>query len=384
MFKEARCLTRRHAVYRFALLACLGTVPGATVYAGALKWDFSGFGTLAGVKTDEDIAQYRLELRQGEGATSDIDWGLHSKLGAQVTVDFGEPFSLTAQAIAQRRGQDDLDPELEWFYASYRPASWLDIRAGRLLMPELMASDYRSVGFAQPTATPPALVYIWASVTSFEGVQLYNRIPLGEGLLSIQTSVGESDEVFWFASSPLTVDLGPPFGSFIAPPDMNVKFENLYAVNLAYEWSDWLVRAVKLEHDISFQGSLFGPPEFEQTFTGLGLQYDNGRLLVMAEHVDRSDAATAQYVLLGWRFGKWLPSVTFAESDVTDPLLGQDIGYDSTAFALRYDVTQSMAIKLQWEEAPAVLDSSLSPWLDAYPGFSGDREVISFSLDFVF
>lgn len=379
MLKDARSVIWRHALYRFALLACVGVMPGAAVYADALKWDFSGFGTLAGVKTDEDIAKYRLELRQGDGASSDIDWGLHSKLGAQATVDFGESFSLTAQAIVQRRGQDDLDPELEWLYASYRPASWFDIRAGRLVMPELMASDYRSVGYAQPTATPPALVYIWASVTSFEGAQLYNRIPLGEGLLSIQTSVGESDEVFWFASAPVTVPT--PFGPLIVPPDINVRVRNLLAVNFAYEWSNWLVRAVKLEHDLSFPGSLFGSGEFEQTFEGLGLQYDNGRLLAMAEHIDRSDAATAQYVLLGWRFGKWLPSVTFAESDVRDFITQQDIGYDGTSLALRYDVSQSMAVKLQWEETPA---ANTSLWLDTYPGFSGDREVISFSLDFVF
>jgi hypothetical protein len=379
MFKEVHCVTWRHALFRFALLVCVGAVPGATVYADVLEWDFSGFGTLAGVKTDEDIAKYRLDLRQGEGASSDIDWGLHSKLGVQAAADFGESFSLTAQAVAQRRGQDDMDPELEWLYASYRPASWFDIRAGRLVMPELMASDYRSVGYAQPTATPPALVYIWASVSSFEGAQLYNRIPLGEGLLSIQTSVGESDEVFWFSSAPVTVPT--PFGPLTVPPDLDIRVRNLRAVNVAYEWSDWLVRAVNLEHDLSFPDSLFGPGEFEQTFKGLGVQYDNGRLLVMAEHVDRSDAATAQYVLLGWRFDKWLPSATFAESDVTDPITLQDVSYDSTSFALRYDISRSMAVKLQWEETPA---ANTSLWLDVYPGFGGDREVISFSLDFVF
>jgi hypothetical protein len=104
----------------------------------------------------------------------------------------------------------------------------------------------------------------------------------------------------------------------------------------------------------------------------------------MAESIDRSDVATAQYVLVGWRFDRWLPSVTFAQSEVIDGFAQTKRNYDSKTFALRYDITQSMAIKLQWEEVPYEYTNNFTQWLDVYPGSGGDREVISFGLDFVF
>lgn len=370
----------RNRTLRQLVLLIYAAMPAAAAYADGIKWDFDGFGTLAGIKTDEDIARYRLDLRQGDGATSDdIDWGLQSKLGAQLTVDFGEQFSVTAQAVAQRRGQDDMDPELEWLYASYRPASWFDIRAGRLVMPELMMSDYRSVGYAQPTVTPPALVYIWASVSQFEGAQIYNRIPLGKGLLTLQTSAGEADEDFWVATSPQV------FGPDTFPPTLNLKLEKLRAFNVIYEWDDWLLRGVRIEQELTLSSSASPPfPALDQTFKGFGVQYDNGQLLVMAESIDRSDVATAQYILLGWRFDRWLPSVTFSQSEVIDGFAQTKRNYDSKTFALRYDITQNMAIKLQWEEVPYEYTNTFTQWLDVYPGSGGDREVISFGLDFVF
>lgn len=381
---ESRKNRGRYRALRYltALIGAAGLVSGSA-HAAELDWNFSGFGTVAGVKTDEEIARYRLDLRQGDGASDDIDWGLHSKLGAQLKASLGEQFSVTTQAVAQRRGPDDMDPELEWLYASYRPTSWFDLRAGRLIMPELMLSDYRSVGYAQPTVTPPALVYIWASVSQFEGAQLLNRISLGNGLLSIQTSAGEADEDFWIATEPQTG------GPVPLPPSTNLKFEDLRGINVTYESGNWLFRGVNIEEDATLPNSLVAPGSsttIDQTFKGLGLQYDNGDLLVMAETIERTDIATAQYLLAGWRFGRWMPSITFVESQVTDQVTREKIDYDSSMLSLRYDVADDMALKLQWEEVPADLINNYSQWLNSYPGMSagGDREVISFGMDFIF
>ena len=361
---------------RAALFVCTGCILSGTADAGETDWHLSGFGTLAGVKTDEDTAKYRLDLRQGDGATSDVDWGLLSKAGAQLSVDFGRQFSITAQAVAQRRGQDDMNPEIEWLYASYRPVSWFDIRVGRLVMPELMMSDYRSVGYAQPTLTAPAIVYLWGSVSQFEGAQILNRIPLAGGLLTLQASTGEAKDDFWINTEPTAIAPG-----VIAPPYMEARFENMRALNATYEWGNWLLRTVRVEGDTIFP---IISVRTEQSFTGFGLQYDNGHLLVMAESIDRSDSASAEYVMFGWQFGKWLPSATFSHSKVVEQVTLQNINYNSKMFALRYNISKNLAAKLQWEEVPADFINGFNQWLDAYPGFSGDRKVISLGLDFVF
>lgn len=340
--------------------------------ANAADWRFNGFGTVAGTWTDEDNVEYRVEMTQSEGATSDIDWGLRSKLGAQLSGEFTPEWSLTGQVLAKRRGDQDMDPDLQWFYASYRPASWFDLRVGRLVLPVFMLSDSRPVGFSQPFVEPPGHVYIDASLEEFDGAQMINRFPVGQGSLSIQTSAGSSEVEFVLGNG---------------LPDVDLEVKDIVNLNVIYEVGDWMLRAGMQRADVEPKQNSFIPP-VEDTFSGVGLQYDNGRLLVMAEQVKREtdpDIAdsTASYILAGWRFGRWLPSVTVAERD-TDDTATPFGDSESTALTLRYDVRNDMAIKAQWEQASP--DTTI--WLGAETNplfFVGDdRDVYTVSVDFVF
>ena len=355
---------------RAMLFVCTGCTICCNAGAGEADWHISGFGTIAGAMTDEDVAEYRTEQTQSKGATSDVDWGLHSVLGMKLSVDLGEQWSLTTQAVARRNGSDDLVPNLDWLYLSYHPRSWFDLRAGRFIMPAFLLSDYLEVGYAQPTIGPPAHVYIQGSISTFEGLQLFNRFPVGTGSLSIQTSAGSSE-----------ADI------YVQSPDFKLVFDinNLASINANYEWNNWLLRAGFLQADFS-PDPLY---TLETKFTSLGVQYDNGKLLFIAERITResepiTDSVTAQYILAGWHFGKWLPSITYSEANVEYIwLVNVQADSEATALTLRYDLSRSTAIKLQWEQVPPTADAL---WLNPYPAFLAgkDREIVSFGLDFVF
>jgi hypothetical protein len=353
---------------RISLIIGLCNLPLGVAYAqtGGINWNFQGFGSVAGVQTDEDRAEFRRDVREANGADKDLDFGQRSNLGAQLSVNFNEQWSATAQAVAKRRGEDDMDPDLEWLYAAYKPHPWFNLRAGRLVMPELLISDYRSVHFAQPTIGPPAQVYIFGSITSFDGAQVLSNITLGDGILTLQLSGGSAEEEFFFTGFP--------------PQD--IEQDNIQALNVRYEWGNWLVRGVTMESDITqeFTGAV------ESEFQAYGVQYDNGSLSMTSEFLDREGVAEAAYLQLGYRFGKWQPSVTYTELDMPGFGMG-DIETDGTSLALRYDLTSSVALKLQYEEA-----NPMNFWMwtntPAFPSpyyFDLDnRKITSFSVDFIF
>lgn len=347
---------------RLLAFVILVNLPVGAVYADGIDWDFRGFGSIAGAKTGTDRAEYRLDLLQGKGADSDIDWGLHSNLGAQIRADFSDQFSVTGQAVAKRRADDDMDPDLEWLYASYRPASWFDLRAGRLVMPEFLISDYRSVGYAQPTIGPPSTIYVYGSITQFEGAQILNKLPVGDGVLTLQTSAGSAEHDFYF-------------GGF----DFKFEMENILGLAMTYERGNWMLRASNLNGDV--EAGPGGPTEAK--FKAIGAQYDNGKLFATLESIDRVDVAKAHYLMFGYRFGKWQPTVTYTDSAISN-FFGPDIDSETTAFTLRYDMTANTAVKAQWEEVP---HANFWMWLtDDFSFFAGDekQEVVSFSLDFIF
>lgn len=366
-------------------------------------WQLSGYGTIGASVTSESSSEFRVEMTQFKGVKDDIDFGLRSKLAVQLTAEFDSKFSATGQVLAKRRGDKDLDPEVEWLFASYKPISEFDLRAGRLALPIFMLSDFRSVGFAQPFVEPPGNVYIDASVSRFDGVQLLNRFDLGSGSLQIQTSLGDSSEEILLGAI-----------SFLPPIDTDI--DEIQAINFVYEWKNWSFRAGKFIADIDFPETILqldvpsplpmGPPtvtinrplsevlpDFEDDFTGYGIQYDNGTLVTMVEITRRSakSASTGtrftdsdvSYALVGWRFGDWLPSAMITDRENNSPLSAITVSnYKTTTLTLRYDLSTNMALKFQYEEV-APDDAT---WLNTSPAFTAgeDQNVYTISFDFVF
>lgn len=335
----------------------------------------SGFGTVGAMVTDNDGAQYRSDIRQSRGADESVDFGVDSRLGLQANVTFNDTFSAVGQLLTSRRDSDR--PVVEWLYAQANLPAGFSLQLGRMVLPTFMVSDSRAVGYASHWLRAPQEIYAQYPGSWFDGGQLQYKATLGPVNLTAQLAAGQSE-----------VDAS------VLDTDVTLDFENQLAVNLLLETGDWLFRLGRAQADVALSGIPL--PELEDIFTGAGFQYDNGTLLVMGEYATRRQSGAAPfrsegpfdsdswYLSSGWRFGAWMPYVTYSRLSPKGPIFGGDADDETTAIGVRWDAMNDVAVKAQYQWIDAGLRTS---YVNASPAFAANRptvEALSVAVDFIF
>lgn len=339
------------------------------------EFKFSGFGTLGMASTDNDNAEFRTGFRQDRGAKKTANIGVDSRLGLQLNGKFNNTLSGVAQVVSSHIDGKDT-PRVEWLYGQANVTPWLDVRVGRMVMPAFMVSDSLNVGYSAHWVRPPAEAYGLYPASAFDGVQFVVHTQWGNTNVSAQVSAGQSEAHVYMSGL-----------------DFKTKMPSLTAVNLMLENGNWSLRLGQVRSPGS---ELINPAfssKFDDTFTGIGAQYDDGKLLVMSEYLTRrSDKGLASngrvdsdssYVSAGYRFGAWMPYLTLSEFKPKTPA-----GYSLTkssrqtsAIGLRWDAYKNLAIKAQYESAePSVQFVNAVPSLASVPTV----KVLSLAVDFVF
>jgi hypothetical protein len=350
----------------------------------------SGYGTVGVASANRDGLQLRSSLSQSQGADGKPDFGVDSRLGLQGVATINPEWSVTAQLLGERRrtdssatSNDDFDVGFEWLFGQYAPTSNLSLRAGRVVLPAFMISDSRNVGYAQPWLRAPMEVYGGMPLTTLDGVQALWRIPVGPATITVQPSYGGSS--YNLVASNLVI---------------KSRATNVKSLNLMGEYGDWTVRyglviGTSKNLQLGLLNAIPGfsalPPveyDMKDRFTSLGLQYDDGTALFMAEWARRKQnnlpAApalynaipipggggatvgdiytygipgllpgfagrplamnTSYYVGGGWHFGKWLPMLVYGHTK-DDQNLSPTM--HSITASVRYDLTNGVALKAQ-------------------------------------
>lgn len=344
----------------------------------------SGFGTLGYVTTDTNRAEFRANPRQDKGATkSDGDWGVDSRLGLQANVTFNDMFSAVGQLYISRRDGDS-SPEAEWLFVQADMAEGVSLRAGRMVMPTFLLSDFRQVGYAQHWLRAPVEVYGAFNTTSFDGVQAIFRRQIGDYNLTTQISAGVSEDEYIY---------GTTAGVLIKTKEENNR---LLSANIMLERGDWgfrLAHTQKRDVELSYAGQQVA--RGDDKFTSVGVQYDDGNLLVMSEYIwrhwnVRKDMggkydSEAFYVTAGYRFGSVMPYATYSQIDPLGD--GYRNGTDvrkTKAVGVRWDLMRNLAFKAQYEEVTGGTGDQLMPFNDAFRNDMPKVRAYSASLDFVF
>jgi hypothetical protein len=120
--------------------------------------------------------------------------------------------------------------------------------------------------------------------------------------------------------------------------------------------------------------------------SGIGLQYDNGRLLVISEYLTRRSTnelvdSNNYYISSGYRFGTLMPYVTASRLAGVGKLSNED---ESTeAFGVRWDMMKNTALKVQLERTRM---NSVTQFVNVAPPGPSDTKVnvLSVAVDFVF
>ncbi len=143
-----------------AALLLLGIYPSILV-AESSSVALDGFATLGVVGTDLDHADFVADAFEPEGAGYTRDWSLEvdSRLGLQWSANPGGRVSGVVQIIAEQQADDEFVPDVEWANISVEVANDFSVRAGRIVLPIFINTQFRKVGFALPWVRPPPEVY---------------------------------------------------------------------------------------------------------------------------------------------------------------------------------------------------------------------------------
>lgn len=418
-----------------ALLLC-GTAAQAREFSDIFT--LRGYGTLGVVHSDERHADFvGAALVQPEGAGHSDEWStaVDSKNALQIDMTFSDRLSGVVQLISEGISNNTWDgdtnkrffPSLEWANLSYRVSDELTVRAGRIVDPFFISSEYRKVGYASHWVRPPVEVYGAQPFTSSDGADVTYRSKL--------------------AGATNTVRLH--YGVQALRNDVFKAHVKLSGINDAIEMGALTLRAAYKRTEFGAPSAAFGPlfdpfiaatgsipggesaareaarllqvydPSGDQSFDTYtaGLSYDPGAWFIMSEAVSLKSSGLvldtiSGYVSGGYRIDKLTPYLTYARTHtelrsepgvplaglppqlaglgaaingVVAGLAGSDTSQQTFSLGMRWDVASAIALKAQYDYID--LDSG-SPGMLAnlQPGFKrgGDLSVLSLTLDYVF
>lgn len=300
-----------------------------------------------------------------------------SKLGLQGNVTFGKVLSVTGQVVA--RGARDGNVNLEWIYASYKPNDLLTLQLGRKRLPLFYYSESQDVGLSFPWVRLPPQTYGW-EITNYNGANLLYRDQWGSWSAALNVFGGsetKKDNDYWKLYNGRDSRTDSKWSAIVGAE-----------LSLNRDWLD--ARAVYIQSKIQnkFPGEAEFAPKAKQQIYGFSIAADYEQWVVRSEllFIDRMnlfEKDAAQSFGVGYRIGKFLPMITYSNFRQLlheNPNSGPDDieGHSNISALLRWDVTTSSAIKVQYDS-----------WRDRSkpnfaPTFFGSSKLLSVSYDTVF
>jgi len=385
---------------------------------GTPMFSFSGFGTLGLVHSSEDKADFTSSYFKPNGAGYSHGWSadVDSLIGGQVTANLTPQLSAILQVISEQNYDTTYRPHVEWANIKYQFTPDISIRAGRVVLPAYLVSDYRKVGYTNPWVRPPIEVYRLIPISNSDGIDASYRVRVGELINTMWGSYGKSEsrhpaggavkaKSLWGLSN--TVEYGP-LTARIAYLNANVTVESVNALFDAFRLFG--PEGIAMADKYDFANKLF-------SFLALGASYDPGSWFIMGEwgSVESRSVggkAAAWYVSGGYRLGNVTPYVTYAQinpDNLSDPglnvstlppslagpatslntalnsLLSSKPSQRTVSVGGRWDFTKNTAFKLQYDHT-RIEAGSTGILINTQPGFQlgGKINMFSATVDFVF
>lgn len=371
------------------------------------RFKINGFASFGVNTSDEDsFSPYFTEINNKESYLED------SIVGIQMTFKVNEKLDAVTQLIAEAK--DGYNLEAEWAYLSYQVNDNWKVRAGRLRVPFYAASEYLDVGYAYPWARPPLEVYSTIPFKSYNGIDTFYNFNVSgfditlqamHGIENFTNPTGDFDTImtgaylnvnyddFSFRIGRTHATINGAFESDIAgsiglPDGVSEDLFNAFLAGLIEDTAEvdrvreaifsdpvlggFVTNLMTHPDEAATLFDLFTLSRFDVDYSNIGLNYDNGSLVVLTEATDLaySDVELTRiyggYVTAGYRFNQWLPYVTVARTYTTEeadytkvfgPLLAssmESLGFspmEQTTYSagLRWDVKQGASIKAQWD-----------------------------------
>lgn len=358
--------------------AALGLAITTTAQAD-ITTTVSGFGTVGGTFSGDGNYTYHHDASEFTGASNQFDVGLESRLGLQAKFDFGSGLSVTAQEVVRQRGDRQFDPGMEWLYAQYSPEPDLQIRLGRIVLGAFMFSDTRQVGYAVPWFRAPSEVYGQLPFDYLDGGQVQWQKSLGRFIINLEASYGSTQGTF--ETGTLTIVS---------------HSKDMLNTMVSVEYGSLLLRVARtslnVPTDLPLTATFSVDYQLHENFTNIGVQYDDGRALVLGEWAKTAQnqapvlnepltASSQWYLAGGWHFGKFLPMLIYGNVKEDQSLLATPRSFGTWSANLRYDVTTGIALKAEISRPQA---ANGQYWITPDLNSTARVNVYSVGADFVF
>ena len=369
---------------------------------GGIQYSGSGFLTVAAGKmlsgTSGNVEGYDCPCYLSDYAQdgvydgrSGLQFQPDTKLGLQGSAAYND-FSITAQVVG--RGATGT-ADLEWLYGSYRLNDKITIQAGRKRLPMFYYSDVQDIGFVLPWVHLPSGPYGWEAV-NYNGVDLRYQDRWGAWSVTADLLAGNesnNDSGYW------KIYNGRQSQS-------SIKWSNIVGTELTLS-NDWLeARAVYIQSNTeetltsngwdstsqtySSPSGVLYPPAKQQIY-GLAINSDYQNWLIRSEfivivHPGLNYMDHAQLFGVGYHYGKWQPMATWSEyigTVVTNgvlPTVTATTYYNmqqTVSLTVKYDLTDTSDLKLQFDDQTDHSDSSFSPNF-------GNAQLLTLAYDRVF
>jgi hypothetical protein len=407
-----------HSVFLAAMLWFPGVASADTEDAVASIFSFSGFGTIGVVHSSEDQADFADNIFQANGAGYSRQWSpdVDSRIGAQVVATITPKLSGVLQIVSEQNFDGTYWPRVEWANVKYQFTPDLSVRVGRSILPGFLFSDTRLVGYTFPWVRPPVELYWLNPVNTNDGIDVLYHLQVGDLVDRIHGNFGYSN-----------TQLPNNFGTIRARNSWGISntaeygpftlLLSLQASHLSNNASDPLfdafrqfgVQGVAIANQYDNDNKLV---EIED----VGASYDSGHWLLVSEwshantHSFLGDQ-TAWYASSGYRLGKFMPYLTYAEVTAignSNPGVnlmglppgaaelgaGLNAGLNSLLEAIaaqrtvsagtRWDFAKNVDLKLQVDHTRLGAGSS-GTLINVQPGFvpGGTVNLFSAAVDFV-
>lgn len=296
--------------------------------------DLNAYGTLSAVHSSEDKADFVASLQHAEGAgfSDSVAYGIDSRVGLQLTATFTPKLTAVVQVVSEQRYDKSYSPVVEWANVKYDVTPDFSLRAGRIVLPILMTSEYLRVGYATHWVRPPVEVYRMIPVTNNDGIDASWRKQFGDYTYTLLAYTGNRDaelargKVRGENSSGLINTL--EFGNMQLR--LGLTRSNLDAASIDGFFD--LFRQFGTQGDGIADRYDFASKMLKAAV--LGAHYDSGNWFAMAEwiHIDMDSfvgTSNAWYISGGYRFGHVTPFVTYSRKDSLEDFShepGLDVG----------------------------------------------------------
>jgi len=342
--------TKLIAMSMVSLVVCIGS---SSVVAAESNVQISGF-----LSTIFSKGYNKLDTDYANGlAGKDVEMDTRdSHLGVQFASEINPEMKVTAQFISRGGEAENYNLETDWAYVDYQALQSVRVRIGKYKIPQFIASDYLDVGYAYPWVRPPQDVYGTNPLISLNGIDLLYKVEVGGSKLFFDLFYGDGTHKTFVP--PRTFDFTPPSS---LPPGITAQGQPL-----TFDTHNTVGAAIKYVAPhytarIGYFETKVDQPDFMMenvpgAFGGVGFTMDVSDIVAYAEFIRRNtDPAMegafpdqdAWYVTLGYRMGKFLPSVTMSQIKQGLDKSALAIEETSTGIDLRYDIATSADIKFE-------------------------------------